>query len=124
MPLKFSQTLRNARATAILNAIDAGGNGTIEFYDFNQTLLAIAQLPTPCASVSNGVLMFNQIPDAIALANGFMEMAKIKNGNAEVMIELDVGDVASSAAIRFADTQAKEGGSVIVATAAITEGNA
>lgn len=123
MPLKFSQTLRNARATAILNAIDSGGNGTIEFYDFNQTLLAIAQLPAPCASVSAGVLVFNEIPAAIALTNGFIEIAKIKNSNGDVVMELDVGDVASSAVIRFEDTQAKEGGNVIVATAVITEGN-
>jgi hypothetical protein len=123
MPLKFSQTLRNARATAILNAIDSGGNATIEFYDFNQTLLAIAQLPVPCALVSNGVLVFNQIPAAIAITNGFIEIAKIKNSN-ETVIELDVGDVVSTAAIRFENTEAKEGGSVIVASAAITEGNA
>lgn len=123
MTLKFSLTLRNARATTNLNEIDKGGNATIEFYDFNQTLLAIAQLPVPCGFVSNGALVFNTIPATIALANGFMEIAKIKNGNTEFVIELDVGDVESPAAIRFADTQAKEGGKILVASAAIIEGN-
>jgi len=133
MPLKFSSTLRNARATAIINAIDAGGVGSIELYSgfqpatggviTTQTLLATAQFFTPCGSATAGTLTFNAISNAAAIANGFIEWARILNGSGQFVMDLDCGDASSNAALRFADLETKEGGSVIIASASITEGN-
>lgn len=133
MPLKFSQTLRTARAAANINAIDAGGSGSIAIYSgfqpatggaiTTQTLLATAQLASPCGIAENGVLTFNEIQNAVAITNGFIEWARIFNGGGQFVMDLDCGDATSTAALRFADLEAKEGGSIIIASASITEGN-
>jgi hypothetical protein len=82
MALSFSTALRNARATAIKNAIDAGlAAGTRKIYTgprpasgaaiTTQTLLGTLTFSYPCGTVVDGVLTFDTITqDSYADATG------------------------------------------------------
>ncbi len=70
MALGFATTLRTARASQIVAAIDAGaGAGKLRLYNGTRpatggtvtTLLAELTFSDPCGTVTNGVLTFNNI---------------------------------------------------------------
>lgn len=134
MPLNFSSTLRNARAQAIINAIDTGGqNGTLKFYSgtkpatgeaiADQVLLGTLTFSKPCATVTNGVITFEPIAsDPVADATGTISWARALNGNGEFVFDMNCG-IDSNAVVAFNNVSVEAGGIIMINSGALTEGN-
>ncbi len=136
MPNRFSGTLRDARATAIVDAIDAGAAaGKIEFYTSpqpavggdaitTQTLLATTDFSDPCGTVTGGVLTFNAISDDVSAdADGTIAWARVSDSDDTYVMDLECGIAGSGAAIIFNTVIVKTGGVVRMLSLEITEGN-
>jgi hypothetical protein len=145
MPISFSTALRNARAQQTLDALDAANNpGSIKYYTApkpatgatitTQTLLGSTELSQPSGTVADGKLTFNNITDDIAAdADGDIAWARGADGDGNFVLdgdcgldltqaEIDAGD--KPAVFIFNTLVAKAGGTIRVASAVLTEGNA
>jgi len=134
MSISLNTNLKNARLTAIKDAIDADTNpGTIKIYTgpvpspggaiTTQTLLAELTFSKPCGSVSNGVLTFASITEEdLAPATGTAAWARIADGAGAWVGDCDVGATGSGAAIELNTTSIYQGGIVRITSAQITEG--
>jgi hypothetical protein len=111
---------RNAMLTALLNLLNVGGAGTIQWYTGSkpatpdtaisgQTLLATDTFSsTAFAAPSAGVATANAITSAAAVATGTVAWARLSSGAGTAVIDLAVGASASD---------------IIVATTSIVTGN-
>lgn len=134
--LTLSETVRNARLQALLDAIDMGaGDSVISFYTApqpvgggavtSQTLLASCALFTPSGSVANGIMTFNAISDEMAVkSNGVAEWCRIFDGDGNFILDMDCGLSGSGAIMILDDINLNAGGKVSVIGGQIVEGNA
>ena len=133
MAVKYSTTLRNARANAITT--DIGGAGLLRIYSGTRpanpaapitgTLLASLTLGTPFApAASSGVLTANAITgDASADATGTATHFRIwRSDGTTAVIDGDVGTAGSD--LNLTTTSIVIGQPVNVTSLTITEGNA
>lgn len=136
MAIGYATALRTTRITAVLTAIDyATGAGTLKIYSgtrpatgaavTTQTLLATLTFSSTSGTVSNGVLTFSAITkDSSADADGTATWARIQDGDAAFVADLDVGATGSGKDIILNNVNIVAGGEVSISSASITEGNA
>lgn len=135
MPLNFSTALRNARAQAIITAIDTGAsNGTLKFYSgtkpetgvaiTDQTLLGTLTFSKPCATVLDGVITFESIAsDPVADATGTITWARALNGNGAFVFDMDCGASGGGSVVSFNNVSVEAGGIIMINSGTLTEGN-
>ena len=122
MPITLSATLRNARAAAIVT--EAGAGAKLAVYTAGYaSLLYTSTCAATLGAVSGGVLTFNAISSATAVAAGTAALARLfkSDGTTMVIEGLTVGTsgtniVITSATIAESDT-------VTTSAATLTEGN-
>ncbi|WP_333873049.1 hypothetical protein [Methylobacter sp.] len=133
--LAFSTALRNSRAQCIAAALDAGATpGKILLYTAprpatgaaitTQTLIGTCMLSDPCGTVSNGVLVFDDInDDDLADATGVIAWARGVDGDDAFVLDMSCGIEGSGAALIFNTLSAQMGGAIQILSGSITEGN-
>ena len=124
MAIGANETARNACMNSIRDQIDGGvapGAGKCRIYDGTRpvpggaptTLLAELDLSTPCApDAVNGVLTFNAITGATALAGGLATWCRFVNSDGNFVCDGSVGATGSGAEMEFANPNFVVGGSV------------
>lgn len=138
MALGMSTTLRNNRATQILNALDANASaGQILIYSgsrpstgaaiTSQLLLATLTLSKPSGTISGGVLTFNAIGNgtgtSAATGSGTdATWCRFQDGGGAFVTDGSVGT--SGADINLNAIHIVTGATVSVTSGTITEGNA
>jgi hypothetical protein len=136
MSLNFSTALRNARATAIISALDAGATAaTIKFYSgtkpaitgaaiTTQVLLGTCTLSKPCAIALEGVVTFQPIADdPIADNTGTISWARLLNGDGVFVADMNCGVTGSTAILIFNNLSVQAGGLISITSGSLTEGN-
>lgn len=124
MAVTYSTAAKTARMDAVITQIDAGaGTSTIEIGTAGMaSVLAVFDLPSPCGTVTNGVLTFDMDPDlsdASANNSGTAAEARIKDGDGTVVISgLTVGT--SGADIILDSVSITSGQTVTLSTGTIT----
>jgi hypothetical protein len=123
MAVTYSSTVKDARMTAVVNAIDGGsGAGTIQIGTTGMaSILAEFTLNDPCGTVSGGVLTFSGFPksDTSANATGTAAAARIRDSaGVDIVTGLTVGT--SAADIILDSVSITTGQTVTLNTAAIT----
>ena len=123
MAVNYSSGVKDARMTAVINAIDAGaGPGIIQIGTAGMaSVLAEFTLSDPCGTVSGGVLTFSGFPksDTSANATGTAAAARIRDSNSnDIVTGLTVGTSASD--IILDSVSITTGQTVTLNTAAIT----
>jgi hypothetical protein len=87
--------------------------GSIEIGSADGKSLAVLKLASPAALVAGGVLDFNPIGEEdAALAQGQATRAHIRTAGGQLILECDVGDMASDAVIKLNTTQIYRDGPV------------
>ncbi|MFZ2452574.1 MAG: hypothetical protein WAW36_18865 [Methylovulum miyakonense] len=137
MIIKMSDALRNARAQAIVNAINNGtGAGAMLFYTApmpgaggdaisTQTLLGTLTFDEPAGSVATGVLTFSApSDDASADADGNAAWVRILDGDGAWVMDMDVTLNSGDGAIRMPSVGVYQGGVLRVTGGTLMEGNA
>jgi hypothetical protein len=135
MTIGMNVTLRNARLTEIITAMDAGaGPATLSFYDgtppatgaaiTTEVLLGTLTMSYPSGTVSAGVLTLNAITeDSSADATGTASWARIVDSNVAHVMDLTVTATAGGGDIELNTVSIVIGGPIRITSAAITEGN-
>jgi hypothetical protein len=133
--MAFSESLRNARATAIRDAIDAGtGPGRIRFYTgpkpaagaaiSTQVLLGTAVFARPCGTIAGGILTFAALTDdPEADATGICAWARIEAGDGTFVADVDVTAYDGAGPVRLSSVDVVTGSRISVIGARIVEGN-
>lgn len=137
MTLGMDVALRNARLQVIADAIDAGASdpGYMEIYDgtqpatgaavTDQTLLGMVTFSKPCAaSITGGVLTFDDITGSNAVADGIATWVRVYDGDDVFVLDMDVGGPGDGASVTLNTTFVVEDGPISVVSAVIIEGNA
>jgi hypothetical protein len=136
MGIAFADTLRTARANAIIAAINAGaGPGTMLFYTATQpakgaaittqTLLGTTTFSEPAGTAVEGVLTFATISDDMSGdADGIAAWVRVLDGDGVFVIDMTVTDNAGTGPVKVNSTQFYAGGIIHIASAVFTEGNA
>lgn len=134
MTAGYSTTIRDARLTAIVTAIDGGaGAGLLRIYDGSRpatggaatTLLAELTLSDPCGSVSAQVLTFSAITaDASANATGTASWARIVTSAGTFCVDLSVTATGGGGDVQLSTVSITAGQQVTCTSATITAGNA
>lgn len=122
MPITLNTTLRNARATAIVN--EAGATAKLSVYTASYaTLLYTSTCAATLGTVSGGVLTFNAVGNATAGAAGAAAIARLfkTDGTTMVIEGLTVGT--SGTNIVITNTTIAVNDTVTTSSATITEGN-
>ncbi|ATL99554.1 hypothetical protein CK910_14560 [Aeromonas sp. CA23] len=132
--LKFSDTVRTARAQVLATAIDTGSAGPATFKVYtgprpapgaaitSQQLLVTLQFPNPCAqSVTGGVLTLKPLAEQMATGNGAPNWGRFTNRDGDFVADLDVGPPASGADLEIPTDELFAGALVRINTATITE---
>jgi hypothetical protein len=126
---------RNARLQAIVDQLDANVSaGYINFYDgfrpttgsatTTQTLLATTTLSIISGLISNAVLTFSTINADLSVdADGLCSWCRFFDGGNNFVLDMTCGLSGSGAEFIFNNTSFITGGSVVITSAAITEGN-
>lgn len=135
MPMKLAAATLSYMAQGIINACDAGsGPGSIAFYTGTQpanpgvavgaqVLLGTTTLADPCATESGGVVTFNPITmDTAADATGTATWARMRDSDGVAVADFDVGNEASSAALKINTTSIVAGGPILITSLTITVG--
>jgi hypothetical protein len=123
MPISLPTTLRNARATAIVT--EAGANAKLSVYTAAYgTLLYTATCASVLGTVSGGVLTFNAVGNATAVAAGTAAAARLfkSDGTTTVIDGLTVGT--SGTNVTITNTTIAINDVVTTSAATVTEGNA
>lgn len=134
MAVGMATTLRNARLSAIRDAIDAGpAQGKLNLYagtrpatgasPAGSTLIGTLLFSDPCAAEpSNGVLTFNSISDDLAAdASGTVAWARITDSNNVFVMDVDVTDTNGNGEIRMNDVVVTANDILRVTSAQISE---
>jgi len=122
MPITLNTTLRNARATAIVT--EAGATAKLSVYTASYaTLLYTSTCAATLGTVSGGVLTFNAVGNATAVAAGTAAIARLfkTDGTTMVIEGLTVGT--SGTNIVITNTTIAVSDTVTTSSATITEGN-
>ena len=135
MTIGYSTSLRDARAQAIVDALDAGSaGGKATFYGATRPATGeavVAQIEvatcifgTPGGVVSNGVITFAEIEADNAGAAGVdISWVRLSDSDDNFVADMDCGLTGSGAEFIFDDVSSKLGGGVKIASGGITEGN-
>ena len=133
MSIGLVQAVRNSRLDVILDALDAGSsNGYIEFYAGTQpvtggtatTLLGTVTLADPAGTIGTGVLTFDTITDDVSAdATGTVTWCRFFDSDANIVLDGDCGNVASSALVKFDNPDLIAGGTIHIASGTLTEAN-
>lgn len=137
MALGMNVTLRNTRANAIRDAIDAGaGPGIVQFYTgtrpatgaaiTSETLLGTVTCGDPStAAASGGVLTFNAFTeDTAADADGVATWARVLDSDSTFVTDLSVSESGGGGDLIMNTTTIVTGGPIRIDSGTITEGNA
>lgn len=122
MAITLNTTLRNARATAIVT--EAGATAKLSVYTAAYgTLLYTSTCAATLGTVSGGVLTFNAVGNATAVAAGTAAIARLfkTDGTTMVIEGLTVGT--SGTNIVITNTSIASGDVITTSSATITEGN-
>jgi hypothetical protein len=86
MAVTYSQAAINARLQAVVNTIDAAGNGFFVLKAGGNSVSTI-QLAVPCGTVSGGVLTFSgTLLDPFALQTGTVDSAMVTDANGSAVV--------------------------------------
>lgn len=123
MAITLSTTLRNARATAIVTEAGSGAKLAVFTAGYG-TKLYESTCAATLGTVSGGVLTFNAVGDATAVANGTAAIARLykSDGTTMVIEGLTVGT--SGTNIVITNTTIATSDTITTSSATITEGNA
>jgi hypothetical protein len=134
--LSFVTGLRNDRATAIKNRLDAAATGGyFQFYTgdrpasanvaiTDQVLLGTCALSDPCGTVTNGVLTFGAISDdESADAFGTATWLRAFDGDGNEVLDMDVTDSAGAGPCKLNSVNIVAGGKISITSCVFTEGN-
>lgn len=119
MAITYSNTLKDARMTAVVSAI--GTSGKLELCTAGYaSVLATITLSSTAGTVSSGVLTFSGTPlSAVAGNSGIAALARVRtSGNVDVITGLTVGTSATD--IILDNTNINSGQTVNINSAAIT----
>lgn len=122
MAITLNTTLRNARSTAIVT--EAGATAKLSVYTASYaTLLYTSTCAATLGTVSGGVLTFNAVGNATAVAAGTAAIARLfkTDGTTMVIEGLTVGT--SGTNIVITNTTIAVSDTVTTSSATITEGN-
>lgn len=122
MAITLNLTLRNARSTAIVT--EAGATAKLSVYTASYaTLLYTSTCAATLGTVSGGVLTFNAVGNATAVAAGTAAIARLfkTDGTTMVIEGLTVGT--SGTNIVITNTTIAVSDTVTTSSATITEGN-
>ena len=124
MAVDYSTTVKNARMTAVRDAIDGGpAAGVLEICTTAYTtVLATITLNDPSGTVSSGVLTFSGTPiAATASNNGTAALARLKDSTGAVVCDgLTVGTSGTNVIVNTVTFSS--GGAVSLTSATITHG--
>lgn len=123
MAIKLNNTLRSARATAIVT--EAGATAKLSVYTATYgTLLYTATCAATLGTVSNGVLTLNAVGNATAVGAGTAAIARLfkTDGTTMVMEGLTVGTTGTN--IVITNTTIAIGDIVTTTSGNFSEGNA
>lgn len=133
MALGFATTLRTARASQIVAAIDAGaGAGKLRLYNGTRpatggtvtTLLAELTFSDPCGTVTNGVLTFNSITsDASADNTGTATWFRIVDSTGAFVLDGTITVTGGGGDITMTSTSIQAGVTVDATSLVFTEDN-
>ena len=137
--VNFAEVLRNARAQAVIDTLDAGADGVtttamMHFYTgpkpaagaaiTTEVLVGSCALAEPSGTVATGILTFNPISDDVSAdADDDIAWCRVVDSDGGWVIDLDCGEAASGAAIIFNTVTARIGGVIKILSASFTEGN-
>jgi hypothetical protein len=124
MSVTYNTTLKNARLTDVVAAIDTGGAGYLEIGDTAMAhVLSTIHFNTVCGVVVGGVLTISGTPlvDASAAQTGTAAEAEVfSGGNTLIISGLTVGT--SGCDINLSSTSIVAGQSVTLTSASVTHG--
>lgn len=133
MALGFATTLRTARASQIVAAIDAGaGAGKLRLYNGTRpatggavtTLLAELTFSDPCGTVTNGVLTFSAITsDAMADNTGTATWFRIVDSTGAFVLDGTITVTGGGGDITMTSTSIQAGVTVDATSLVFTEDN-
>lgn len=133
MALGFATTLRTARASQIVAAIDAGaGAGKLRLYNGTRpatggavtTLLAELTFSDPCGTVTNGVLTFSAITsDASADTTGTATWFRIVDSTGAFVLDGTITVTGGGGDITMTSTSIQAGVTVDGTSLVFTEDN-
>lgn len=133
MALGFATTLRTARASQIVAAIDAGaGAGKLRLYNGTRpatggtvtTLLAELTFSDPCGTVTNGVLTFSGIAsDASADTTGTATWFRIVDSTGAFVLDGTITVTGGGGDITMTSTSIQAGVTVDATSLVFTEDN-
>ncbi len=133
MSLSYTVAVRNARAQALTNLIDASATaGSITIYTgtapdgvgaiTNQIALIVIPLSKPCvASITNGVINLAAITEQMVTVTGKAGWARIKNGDGVAIADLTIGLNGSGADIELPTLDLIQGAYIRITAGQITE---
>ena len=131
--LHLSDAIRNAACNAVVDAIDDGGQGTIEIYGGTGVLplspddpvpawaelLATLQFAAPAfGPATAGTATADTISPVLAIADGTASWARVKDGNGIALMDVDVSD--TSATLILNTVTIVTGATVAISSASIT----
>lgn len=136
MELNLSLDTRNDRLQVIVSRLDSGaGPGKFLLYTHpkpatgaaitTQTLLGTCELSDPAGTISGGELTFAPVTDDISAdADGDIGWARGVNSSGDFVLDMDAGNAASDAVLKFNTVTARAGGVIQILSGVLIEGNA
>jgi hypothetical protein len=137
MIYKFLTALRTAIGQEIIDQLSAGaGAPTIQIYTApqpagpataisTQTLLGTLTCSDPVGTVTSGVITFGAITqDSSADNTGTAAWARLKDGDGNAIMDIDVTVTAGSGALKLNTVDIIAGGPIAITSFAITVGGA
>ena len=123
MPLRLSDSVRNAKVDAAVDKLDVGGAGSIKIYTGSQpatpataasgTLLATVTLPNPAfGSSSGGSASMNDPASVNASATGTAGWARFADGAGAVCFDGDVTATGGGGVVTLSSTSLTSGAPV------------
>lgn len=120
---RLNTTLRNARATAIVT--EAGATAKLSVYTAGYaSLLYTSTCAATLGTVSGGVLTFNAVGNATAVAAGVAAIARLFKTDGTTMVIEDLTVGTSGTNITITNTTIAVSDIVTTSAGTITEGNA
>jgi len=135
MAVGYSTTVRNARMTAILTALDLGAaGGKLLFYTATrpatgvaistQTLLGTLTLSDPAGTVATGALTLSAVtPDTDADASGDISWARLTDSDDVFVADLSVTATGGGGDITVDNITVVAASTISVTSGVLTEGN-
>jgi len=132
MPLRQSDSVRNAKADAAVDLLDVGGAGTIKIYSGSQpatpataasgTLLATVTLPSPAFGSASAVgATLNDPASVNASASGTAGWARFADGAGTTRFDGDVTATGGGGVVTLSSTSLTSGAPVDITGGTWTE---